>query len=44
VACLPAEQEIALAAALPALETLSECLRAPLGPRPVADTPARQPA
>ena len=44
VACLPAEQEMALAAALPALETLSECLRAPLGPRPVAGTPARQPA
>ncbi len=28
VACLPAEQEAALAAALPALENLSECLRA----------------
>jgi DNA-binding MarR family transcriptional regulator len=29
-ACLPAEQEAALAAALPALENLSECLRAAL--------------
>ena len=30
VACLPAEQEAALGAALPALENLSECLRAAL--------------
>ena len=30
VVCLPAEQEAALAAALPALESLSECLRATL--------------
>jgi DNA-binding MarR family transcriptional regulator len=30
VVCLPAEREAALAAALPALENLSECLRAAL--------------
>jgi DNA-binding MarR family transcriptional regulator len=30
VVCLPAEQEAALAAGLPALESLSECLRAAL--------------